>query len=481
MSENQFAFSGHPNYLEWYKCYDDLSSKEWLDGMDLKSHSDTWDERAIAKWHFFYRPFRTVVGRPQKKMINERRAVISACEVAIEEARAGVVQEEARIRQATSWLTNWTVVLGLMAVVAFFFVSKWLVLLPLAGGLIAFHKFSEERRDARAKISALEATIATKSSGIQESSREIELLKEEISYLLSQVPHVVDSMIIESWLNEEIAEMECVCLSEFLSLPISREDIRKHIPQGFGDPRVCGLLIDSWGFLQPTAQKGPLGREGTGLRRATDELQQYIATWQVGSNGIPTFRLLFLQYIFPLERNLNVCSFFYDFITRRAFGKRFDTFQYNHITNYSLREIEPEEEPWMEDLGLSSMSALLQGKTPKALTIALASGNHFRCVLVDEDIVDALNEWLTHEEKFKQLKTELEAGLDNPELKKSFGDDKRFKDWKVEEQSRIEAEMNELIREKQQIHFESGRTAKAMLAHVRSCVEQYIFKFKVPA
>ena len=98
-----------------------------------------------------------------------------------------------------------------------------------------------------------------------------------------------------------------------------------------------GILIDSWGLLQPTSQKGPLGREGTGLRTARNALEEKIATWQAGSTGVPYFRLLFLQYIFPLEKNLNICSFFYDFVTRRDFGKRLETFQYNHITNYSIR------------------------------------------------------------------------------------------------------------------------------------------------
>src|SRR5215203_2047867 len=201
MSVNEFAFSGHPNYIEWYKCYDDLSSKEWLDGMDLKLHSDTWDALAIAKWHFVYRPFRPVVGRPQKKMINERRALISACEAVIAEARAGITLQEERIRQAASRLTIWMVVLGL-AMIALFFVSKGLILLSMVGGLIAFHKFDEERREAREKISGFESTIAGKTSEVQKSSHEIALLKEEIGHLLNQLPRIVDPVTIERWLNE---------------------------------------------------------------------------------------------------------------------------------------------------------------------------------------------------------------------------------------------------------------------------------------
>lgn len=465
MSDEKFEFSGHPTYLEWYQCYDDISSKEWLDGMELKRCADTWDERTIAKWNFFYRPFRPVVGRPQKKMINERHAVIHACETSCREARDAIAREQVRIRQAFTRLITWLVVMAL-ALVGLLSLSEWLVLLPLAGSLVAYHNFNEERRDALSRISQLERALSNKTAEIERTRREIDLLEKEIQDLLKQIPWTVDSAIIEDWLREEIAEMECICLSEFLSKPIEKDDIREHIPQDFGDTRVCGLLVDSWGFLQPTSQQGPLGREGTGLRRAKQTLGERIATWQVGSNGAPCFRFMFFQYVFPLAKNLNICSFFYDFVTRREFGKRLETFQYNHITNYSLREVEHEEEPWLEDQGFTSMVRLLQGKTPKALTIAVSSGNHFRCVLVDEDIVDALNEWLKKEEKFKELKAELEASL---------------KGTTEAERTRIEAEMDEVARQKREIHLNTARTAKAMLAHVRISVEDYIQKFQVPA
>jgi hypothetical protein len=72
-----------------------------------------------------------------------------------------VVGRQERIRQATSRLTAWMIVLGL-GLAALFFVSKWLVLPPLAVGLIVLHNFAEERRDACARISGLESTIASK-------------------------------------------------------------------------------------------------------------------------------------------------------------------------------------------------------------------------------------------------------------------------------------------------------------------------------
>jgi len=463
MKEEQFKFSGHPNFIEWYQCYDDLSSKVWLDGMELKKYAEFWDERAIAKWNFFYRPFRAVVGRPQKKMINERRKAIQVCEKICDEERLAISREQERIRKAVSLLTIW-LVMATIAAVGLLFLSKWLVLLPVAGGVLAFQKFHEERGDARAHIFHSEAVLSEKSAKIEQNRQELNILGQEIEELLKQIPRIVESPLVENWLTEELAELECVCLSEFLSRPIERTAISEYILQDFGDPRVRGILVDSWGLLQPFSQEGPFGHEGTGLGRAQHALEDKIGTWQAGNTGVPYFRLLFLQYIFPLEKNLNICSFFYDFVTRRDYGKRLETFQYNHITNYSIREVELEE-PWTEDQGLASMARLLQGKTPKAFTIAVASGNHFRCVLVDEEIVDALNEWLKNEEKFKQLKSELEVeGTVQPN-----------------ERARLEQEMADLVRQNQEIHLRSGRTAKAMLAHIRDSVGEYIHKFQMPA
>jgi hypothetical protein len=479
MNEEKFAFSGLPNYLEWYKCYDDLSNKEWLDGSELREHKSVWDARTVAKWNFFYRPFGPAIGRPQKKMIQERKADISACETYMRESNAAIALLRERLRRAIS---RFTIILAILAVLTVWFLSRenLLFVFTLGGIALAVRRLAQEQSSAKKRITELEALLKTYELTIRRSQQDIKSLEGEIKNLLAQVAQPPEATTIDKWLAEEIAELECAQLSEFLSKPISRDEICKHIPQSFGDPRVAGLLVDSWGFLQPTSQKGPFGREGTGLRRAKDDLKEHLATWQVTPSGSPVFRLLFLQYIFPLNKNLNIGSLFYDFVTRRSYGKRFETFQYNHITNYSIREIEPEEEPWIKELGLASMTRLLQGKVPKALTIAVASGNHFWCVLVDEDIFDALNEWMKREEKYK----ELEASLlkDSSTFESRFnGDEQLISAWAASESKRIEEEMKIVVREKQQILWNSGRTAKAVLAHVRSCVEEYVLRFQAPA
>jgi hypothetical protein len=473
MDQEKFEFSNHPNYLQWYQCYNDLASKDWLDGIELRSKKDSWDERAIAKWNFFYRPVKPVVGRPQKKMISERRAAIEVSKAEIEQARKGVTEQRERIRKETTQLA---IVGGALVIMSLWFVTitVWLLIIPLLGAIVALSHFEKNRRDASRIIRDLEAKVALHNGIIQKNEKEIGFLEEEIRFLVKQIPDPVNAEVIESWLREEIAAMELACLSEFVGRTVTPEDVQGHLSQDFGDPRVKGLLIDSWGFLQPTSLKGPLGWESTGLGRATEDLRHRVATWQVGSDSSPIFRLLFIQYIFPLKRNLNICSFFYDFVSRRTYGKRLETFQYNHVTNYSIREIESETEHWVQESGLTTMSGLLRGKTLRALTIAVSSGNHFRCVLVDDDVVEVLNMVLKQEEKYRELEESL---LNDLEIPSGFkGDKRRTEEWQAREKARIETELKEVVREKRQVHWTS-RTSK-VLGHVRNCVEEYIHRFQ---
>jgi hypothetical protein len=217
--------------------------------------------------------------------------------------------------------------------------------------------------------------------------------------------------------------------------------------------------------LQPDKQRGPIGLEPTGLRRAKEQLQEKGLTWRVGMDGQPIFRLQFFQYIFPLEKNLNICTYFYDFVTRRMYGRRLETFQYNHVTNYALREVEAQEESWISDYGASTVAGMLHDKVLKAFTIAVSSGNHFRCILVDDDIVGFMNEWMKHEEKFR----ELEASLSEFQ-----GEERHTSDWRAAEKMKLEEELGKVISERQEVRWNTGYTGRTILANVRSCIEGYV-------
>src|ERR1700730_5267492 len=478
MQDGTFEFSGLPRCIEWYECYNDLSSKRWRDGSELTLHRDTWDERAIAKWKFFYRPFPPVVGRPQKKKIRERRATIRACEDYTRQVQDLIAGEEKRLRSVQRQIIGWAIALAATALLVMQ-AEKWLVLFPMVAALFVCRHLFRERTNAQARIRELATRIANYTATIRRCNQEIEFLKEEIAQLLTQIPQTVNAAKIKEWFLQEIAQAELTCLTDLAGTTVTRETAKRYLPSDFGDQRVFGLLVDSWGYLQPSSQKGPLGPEGTGLRRAVNELQDRVATWQVGVDREPVFRLFFLQYILPFAKNLNTCSFFYDFVTRREYGRRVETFQYNHVTNYAIRELDPDEEQGSNALGLTATGGLMQGKVLKALTITVASGNHFQCVLVDQDVVEFLNDWMKNEEKYIQLEDELLSGEN---LRATFtGVDQRLlREGKAQERARIEEEMKAVSREQQTLRLENSRTARVVLDHVRSCVENYVSQFEKP-
>src|SRR6185436_7612697 len=152
MNDESFKFSGHPSYLEWYRCYDDLSIKEWLDGMELKQHKNTWDERAIAKWNFFYRPFKPVVGRPQQKMIRERQASIYVCESYLTECKANISQQKEQLRRALSHVIAGLVLLGVIAT-WLLFKDRALFVVPIGIALVAIKNYSKKRTEGLRRIS----------------------------------------------------------------------------------------------------------------------------------------------------------------------------------------------------------------------------------------------------------------------------------------------------------------------------------------
>ncbi len=470
MDSEVFEFSGLPNYIEWYKCYDDPSAKAWIDGMELRKERSTWDQRSIDKWNFFYRPFPPAVGRPQKKRIQQRMAVISTCKAYIEQTNSLL---ESLAREFRGQFRNAAVQVLVLAILSVGLWAYHQTLLTALGAFVAvavLWRLHQVHGRNRSQLAGLTERLRQYQELLSLNESEVVKLEDEIRHLHSKMPGFFDAATIQSWLGDEIRQLELICLGEFLSEPVTEEVAKKLIGREFGDRRVLGILIDSWGYLQPSMLRGPLGKESTGLRRAYGDLGDRLSTWQVGYGGAPMFRLWYLQFMLPLERNLNICSFFFDFVTRRSYGRRWETFQYNHVTSFSIREVDPEEEDWAS--GAESISGTLAEGACKALTIATSSGVQFRCVIVDEDLAGYFNGRLKNEEKLRELTEDLSR---TDESKATFdGGDVQLNGWRDEERQRLIEEIKSLTMSRRAIEFGTAVKTRAMLGEVRKCVEGYV-------
>ena len=367
----RFPTSGCPTYLEWYECYDDQGQAKWIDGHELIENEAEWDERQKAKWHFFYRPVAVAVGRPQQKRIHQERM------------RERSFQEERRrlIRSAVTWG-----VIGAAVVLMFAALDPKLALVPLLAILLWETILWVQLRDLQKRRDLHEDRIAA--------------LEDEIRRLRLQMPASPSAVEVEEWLDEELREMEAKCLAEILGGDVSEARVLEIVRQEKLDDLVYGLLVRGWGVLQPAKVNGPLGTESTGISSVFKEIGPRATTWRRGHRGLPLCRLLYLQYVFPLESNLNVYGFFYDFVTRKQYGRRWETYQYNHVASFSVREVEVGEEDCVRDVGLPES---FFGKQIHAFTLVMGGGSHFRCVLTDDAVVQAMNEWLHLSTKLREL------------------------------------------------------------------------------
>lgn len=377
--EARFPLSKLPMYLEWYRCYEDLSRSRFVDGMELFNHWDEWNEDQIARWHFFYRPVRARVGRPQKRRIWTRRAKIRGLTMNL-----------------TTQNTIYGVGLGVCGLLALAGLqSSGLVLFAALVAAVATLVFLAVRSNTRAEIRRLEA--------------EIDDLWQEVKCLIRQMPgDLLPTQELERRLGADIQRIEqrgfAALVAKDKEDPSLFQDLRVRfvsVPETY---RIESLLIHGWGAIQPASIQGPFGRENTGLVTASRRLGQFVTTWRVGSQGQPLFRLLFLQFVFLLPKNLNAYSLFLDVVTGDLLGCRSETFQYNHVTNLMLREVALGEDEWLKWLKLPTrfQEDLLRVEF-HALGVALASGAHFRCVLTDRQMIETLSSWQDSDERLEEL------------------------------------------------------------------------------
>lgn len=431
-----FYTSGKPDYIEWYKCYSDPSKDNWSDGMELFNNPN-WDSKQKAKWNFFYRPAPSLVGRPQKRMIKDLENDIS-----------NLTYDRGELQK----LLIGAGISAIALVFISFFSSLYILLFTIIGSVIFFpsryNKWKELLND-----------IEHKNSDIKSLHEEIEALKKQISERPSNKE-------MESYLQEELRSMEIKCLSEVVNAEIDEDrmdEIIRHEP-------ICdnfrSLPIMGWGLLQPPTLRSAFGIEKTGYNRVVGDIGNNIATWRSTQKNNPLYRVLYVQYIFLLDKNINVYSFFYDFITRKQYGKRSETFQYNHVSNFSIREMELEEKELPENLNLpKSLKQSLFNKEINAFTLAVSSGENFRCVLIDDAVVEGMNEWLELDKMYREARYyDLDKLPDDSSLKNKWGDS-------IDDIDKHQL-LEELVQEKIYLEEKTEHIARKALQQVREGVER---------
>lgn len=462
--QDRFPTSGRPTYLEAYKCFFDTGQRRLIDGQELKDNEGSWDEKQRAKWHFFYRPVESAIGRPQRRRVTKIGKQIS--------------RNTRKLEQLTMHLWR---DLALCFLGAIFVGLAWgpaLVIAPLVIALFRIPHARSQRRE-----------LATRNEQLGTESAQLEVEIEELRKQVVTSPPSAEE--VEGWLAEEIRAMERKCLAEIINTrsddPRLFEAVRHEPVEERNNPYgLHGLLVAGWGLLQPSSVSGLFGKERTAVRRIAREIKGRIATWKHGSTGQPLYRVLYLQYIFLLEKNINVYGFFYDFLTRKQYGKFSETFQYNHVTNYSIRQVDLDDD-WAAELKLEAISeSKLLEKEYSAFSMAVSSSAHFRCVLSDDTVVDAINQWLEADETLREHhehpgatasrsnggsgpREDGEHGVDGEDGEDEGGDS--F-DGMTEEEK--EAILRELAEHRDKLEEQDVHLARRALQQVREEVENYV-------
>lgn len=432
-----FHTSGKPDYLEWYQCYSDPSKDGWSDGMEYADNSN-WDSRQQAKWNFFYRPVPSLVGRPQKRKIQKLKRAIN--------------QTEEELLELKNSIFLFTILAVFLFFLSLIFISTILgFLVPIIYFIFMPKKFSRRKEILEVKL---------------HNEPIIKSLEEEIEKLKSQIPDRTEYKEIESYLREELKAMELKCLSEVVNAEVDEDTVDRIIRHEPICEDVRGLLISGWGLLQPTKIKSSFGYEKTGYSRVVNDIGNNIATWRSARGKSPIYRVLYLQYIFLLDQNVNVYSFFYDFVTRKQYGKRNETFQYNHVSNFSIKEVELEETELPENLKLPKyLAQSLFNKEINSFTLAVSSGEHFRCVLIDDAVVEGMNEWLDLEKMYREAYDfQLDKLPEDSFLKSKWGD--QLDD--IDKASLL----NEIVEERIQLQERTEHIARRALQQVREGIER---------
>lgn len=484
-----FEIVGFSNDVKDYKCFEDLGRNEWIDGSELKANAENWTDRQKEKWHFFHRPVRPLVGLAQRLKISELRAHKSWLKQELlkeideirgkeEETPAGglslipeglgfelkgrteaggvtdeayamparetLVSLEIQYRRAFVKMKRGLLIIAIILAVAVPLVSVYDLVYGFAiGGLFfpAFVIFLNNRYEELHDITATKESLHRKIDALWVDYREesdaieaqVDTLESSIEQLNLQIAARPVASCIESWLDEELRELERESLYTVLADRMenvgARDELFKNVDFGERTP----LMIKGWALMQPS---NSFANYEAGKKQLFSDIQvssHKLGTWRPGTQQQPLFRMYYLTFFFFLENKLVIRSFFYDFITEEQFGATEHDFLYSHISDYSIKHIELGDGQWVKDLGMSPLfvSSLFHSRQVSQFTLSASSGAQINTIVTDPSIIKGINQWLYYEQQIRRLieehvnnlkdnTAELEelAGMEKPILNK---------------------------------------------------------------
>lgn len=379
-----FTFSGTPSSIYDYQCFDDQSSAVRITGKEFQDNEHHWNSEQKQIWHFFNRPYNYGyhIGGIQKQEIKKYEGIIGT--KAGERSLLVVVKYLSFIIFGAAFFYSYVQGAWEFLIVPAIFTVVVLLKLMDVGNEVSKareikHRYEEELNHLLAQHDEILGSMLSQREILRIFWRKITALEGQLySRHFSGAPRS-DSSDFYSRLNDVLEEKS-------LDHPLNP-------------------VILSWGLLQPSSRSFEDKRQATGMKAAAKDIKEKIAVFRAMSDGTPLYRLLYIQFLFFKERNLNVISLCYDFLTEEDYNISVDTYQYNHITgtSYSEEDISyMHERGFLEESGVTLPKELLSrvyGSQVKVISFSSTSGSSFRCVLPDKKVTNGLADWLLYKQQ----------------------------------------------------------------------------------
>ena len=405
-----FTFSGTSSSIYDYQCFDDQASKVWLTGKEFKENEEHWIAAQKKIWHFFNRPYNYGhhIGREQRQKIEARQEVIEAKEGELFLAK--IVKYLLLLASLITFIFDssngsW----GFLGVIGTFILITLIKEMDLKN---AFSKAMQEKDRYEQELNHL----LDQQQGILNEIIE----PKEILRVLWKKLEALELGLYSSYFPEDAGKVRSGLVDFYNSLNDDLDATRQL------DDHPNHPLVLSWGLLQPPSRSFSDNRQATGIKAASKDLREKIATFRKLADGTPIYRLFYIQFLFFRDKNLNVVSLCYDFLTDKQYNISVDTYQYNHITGTSYSEEDISHMPkqaFFEEFDLDLPEELLEnvyGSQVKVISFSSTSGTSFRCVLPDIKVTDGLEDWLQYKRQLL-VANDINAGGEERDYRDILG------------------------------------------------------------